>query len=209
MGRATTGQLAAEVHVSPGTVTAMLKALSQQGLATYTPYEGVRLTEAGRSLALAVVRRHRLLELFLARSLGLEWDEVHEHAEQMEHVVSDRLLERMDALLGYPRFDPHGDPIPDSQGHMAELEARPLSSFPLGQRFRLVRVLEQSPAFLRSLQGQGLQLGAVGEIAERHGPEGALVIALQSRRIALEPAAAENLLVQVAAQTTAETLGEG
>ena len=203
-GRATTGQLAAEVRVAPGTVTAMLKTLSQQGLAVYTPYEGVRLTEAGRTLALAIVRRHRLLELFLARSLGLDWDEVHEHAERMEHAVSDRLLERIDAFLGSPRFDPHGDPIPDPRGQMAELEARPLSSCQLGERFRLVRVLEQSPAFLRSLRRQGLTLGAVGEVVDRPTPGGALVIALQQRNVSLDHADAQSLLVQSAPELAPE-----
>ncbi len=196
-GRATTGQLATEVHVSPGTVTAMLKGLSQHGLATYTPYEGVRLTEAGRRLALAVVRRHRLLELFLAQSLGLEWDEVHEHAEHLEHAVSDGLLERIDAFLGYPQFDPHGDPIPNARGEMAELPARPLSTCRLGERFRLVRVLEQSPGFLRALRGQGWKLGSVGQIVECQAPAGTVAVALQGRRIALDPTAAETLLVEV------------
>ncbi len=207
-GRATTGQLAAEVQVAPGTVTAMLKTLSQQGLAVYTPYEGVRLTEAGRALALAMVRRHRLLELFLARSLGLEWDEVHEHAERMEHAISDGLLERIDASLGSPRFDPHGDPIPDAGGQMAELQARPLSSCPPGQRFRLVRVLEQSPAFLRALRGQGMRLGTVGEVVDRAGEGGAVVIALPDRQVLLDHAAAASLLVQSPPEPAAESIGD-
>lgn len=207
-GRATTGQLAAEVRVAPGTVTAMLKALNQQGLVVYTPYEGVRLTEAGRALALAIVRRHRLLELFLARSLGLEWDEVHEHAERLEHAVSDRLLERIDALLGAPRFDPHGDPIPDSRGHMAELEARPLTACHAGEQFRLVRVLNQSPAFLRTLRGQGLTLGAVGEVVDRYGPGSAMLIALHDRQVRVDHAAAEALLVRAPSGTAPDTTVE-
>jgi DtxR family Mn-dependent transcriptional regulator len=114
-GRATTGRLAAELHVSPGTVTSMLKTLAESGLATYTPYEGVRLTEAGRLLALRMLRRHRLIELFLSDALGLDWDQVHDDAERMEHVASDFLIERIDEHLGHPKYDPHGDPIPTEE----------------------------------------------------------------------------------------------
>jgi len=195
-GRATTGQLAAELQVSPGTVTAMLKGLSQQGLASYTPYEGVRLTETGRTLALAILRRHRLLELFLAHSLGLEWDEVHEHAERLEHAVNDGLLERIDRFLGHPQFDPHGDPIPDARGEMVELALRPLNACGPGERFRLARVVRQEPAFLRALRAQGLELGMLGRVVDRHGPAGTVAIVLQGRRIELDRAAAESLLVE-------------
>ena len=100
------------LRVSPGTVTGMLKTLSEANLATYTPYEGARLTGAGRRLALKVIRRHRLLELFLARTLEMTWDEVHEEAENMEHAASERLIDRIEAFLGFPTVDPHGDPIP-------------------------------------------------------------------------------------------------
>ncbi len=109
---AATGQVATALAVSPGTVTSMLKTLSESNLATYTPYEGVRLTAAGTALALRVVRRHRLIELFLVKTLEMTWDEVHEEAEHMEHAVSDRLIDRIDTFLGHPETDPHGDPIP-------------------------------------------------------------------------------------------------
>ena len=107
-----TGELAQALDVSPGTVTGMLKTLSEADLATYTPYEGARLSPAGRRLALKVLRRHRLLELFLAQTLEMTWDEVHEEAEHMEHAASDRLVDRIDDYLGHPAVDPHGDPIP-------------------------------------------------------------------------------------------------
>src|SRR5262249_47050882 len=113
-----TGQLAASVSVSPGSVTSMLKTLSESGLATYKPYEGVSLTKAGRTLALRMLRRHRLLELFLVRTLNLTWDQVHEEAENMEHAVSDVLIDRIDEFLGKPETDPHGDPIPSADGLM-------------------------------------------------------------------------------------------
>src|SRR5262245_59254358 len=137
-----TEQLAAAVHVSPGTVTSMLKTLSESGLATYKPYEGVRLTKAGRTLALRMLRRHRLLELFLVRTLNLTWDQVHEEAENMEHAVSDMLIDRIDEYLQHPATDPHGDPIPSADGLMrgAESTTVPLSTCPSKSRVRIARV---------------------------------------------------------------------
>src|SRR5918992_5494656 len=112
------GQLASSLGVAPGTATTMVKTLAESGLAEYEPYAGVALTPAGSKLAAMVVRRHRLIELFLVQVLGFGWDEVHEEAEQLEHVVSDRLIERIDELLGHPEADPHGDPIPSREGEI-------------------------------------------------------------------------------------------
>src|SRR5688500_8179532 len=110
------GQLATALGVVPGTATTMVKALAESGLARYEPYVGVRLTPAGGKLAAMVLRRHRLIELFLVRVMGMSWAEVHDEAEQLEHAVSDRLIERIDAMLGHPATDPHGDPIPGPEG---------------------------------------------------------------------------------------------
>src|SRR5690606_40645665 len=106
------------------------------------PYEGVQLTSAGKGLALRVIRRHRLIEHFLAHTLDLPWDEVHEEAEHMEHAVSDRLVDRIDQFLGYPKFDPHGDPIPTADGSIVERGAVSLAECDAGRQFRVVRVLE-------------------------------------------------------------------
>src|SRR4029079_14706716 len=114
-----TGQISTALGVLPGTVTSMLKTLDESNLATYTPYEGVRLTSSGEALALRVLRRHRLIELFLSRTLNLAWDEVHEEAEHMEHAASDWLVDRIDTYLGYPSTDPHADPIPKADGTVA------------------------------------------------------------------------------------------
>src|ERR1051325_3783314 len=114
--RVGTGQIAARLALSPGTVTSMLKTLADSGLLDYEPYGGVRLTKAGRQLAAHVLRRHRLLELYLVEVLHFDWSEVHAEAEQLEHAVSDRLIARMDEVLGFPTVDPHGDPIPSSTG---------------------------------------------------------------------------------------------
>jgi DtxR family transcriptional regulator, Mn-dependent transcriptional regulator len=192
-----TGELAQALNVSPGTVTGMLKTLSEANLATYTPYEGARLTLAGQRLAMKIIRRHRLLELFLVQTLDMPWDEVHEEAEHMEHAASERLIDRIDAFLGYPAVDPHGDPIPRADGSLAETEGTPLSSLPAGQRFRVVRVVDQDPAFLRYLTECGLDLHAAGQIIENRPESGALVFRLLDRdpHVALGREAAGKVLV--------------
>ena len=190
-----TGVLAQALGVSPGTVTGMLKSLSEAELASYTPYEGARLTATGQALAMKVIRRHRLRELFLVKTLQMPWDEVHEEAETMEHAVSERLVDRIDAFLGHPVVDPHGDPIPRADGSLPAAEGVPLAQLPRGQRFRVVRVVDQDPAFLRYLSECGLSLEATGELAENRPEAGALVIRLHDRSIALGLDAAGKVLV--------------
>ena len=129
----------------------MLKTLSESNLATYTPYEGVRLTSAGSALALRVLRRHRLIELFLVKTLNLTWDEVHEEAEHMEHAVSDWLIDRIDSMLGYPETDPHGDPIPRRDGSIEDTASRSLAECARAKNLRS-RVLSISlPNFCDTL----------------------------------------------------------
>ncbi len=194
-GQAATGQLATALGVSPGTVTSMLKTLSESKLVTYTPYEGVRLTNAGSALALRVVRRHRLIELFLVKTLDLSWDEVHEEAEHMEHAVSDRLIDRIDAFLGHPDSDPHGDPIPRSDGTLNELESRSLAECEVGDKFQLARVIDQSPEFLRFLSGSGLPLGIAGQVVANTPAAGIVTVRVNGQETTLGQAAAEKLLV--------------
>jgi DtxR family transcriptional regulator, Mn-dependent transcriptional regulator len=193
--RATTGELAEALNVSPGTVTSMLKTLGDAGLAEYTPYEGVALAETGRLLALRVLRRHRLIELFLARTLHMTWDEVHDEAENMEHAVSDFLIDRMDAFLGYPATDPHGDPIPRADGSISVTEGLRLTDWQVGAPFRLVRVLDQSPEFLRYLSETGLSLGSEGALSSIRDEAGVVTVTIGERDTALARATAEKLLV--------------
>jgi len=190
-----TGELAHALNVSPGTVTGMLKTLSEASLATYTPYEGARLTPSGQRLAMTIIRRHRLLELFLVQTLNMSWDEVHEEAEHMEHAASERLIDRIDAFLGHPTVDPHGDPIPRADGSLTEIQGTPLSKLRPGQRFRVVRVVDQDPAFLRYLTECGLDLHATGELAENRSEAGALVIRILKRTVALGLNAAGKVIV--------------
>src|SRR5258705_8807143 len=146
------GQLAAALRVTPGTATTMVKTLAESGLVNYEPYAGVSLTRAGRRLAALVLRRHRLVELFLVQVMGLRWDEVHDEAELLEHVVSDRLIDRMDEMLGRPEVDPHGDPIPDSEGLVKNQQAQPLLSCPSGARMTVTRLIDQDKQFLRFIE---------------------------------------------------------
>lgn len=161
------GEIATAVGVAPGTVTSMMKSLEKDALVTYAPYAGVRLTEQGRSLALHVLRRHRLIELFLVDVLGLDWSEVHEEAERLEHAISDKLIDRIDARLGYPTSDPHGDPIPDAEGHLRASPTVSLAECAAGGVFRVVRVSDQEEAFLRFVERHGLKPGSRVAVTHR------------------------------------------
>lgn len=154
------GALAAAVGVTPGSATTMVKKLAVRRLVKHERYGGVALTAKGEKLAVAVLRRHRLVETFLVRTLGMDWGEVHEEAERLEHAVSDRLLERLDDFLGRPAVDPHGDPIPDADGRMRRESGGPLGACPEGDRVRIARVLDQSERFLRFAEEHGLTPGA-------------------------------------------------
>lgn len=192
---ASTGKLASSLGVSPGTVTSMLKTLSERGLATYAPYEGARLTAAGDALALKVMRRHRLIELFLVKTLDLSWDEVHEEAEHMEHAVSDLLVDRIDAYLGYPEVDPHGDPIPRADGSVEDEPGHSLADCEVGAPFRLARVVDQSPEFLRYLTETGLPLGAEGRVVANRAEAGIVTVAVDDQHTSLARDAAQRIFV--------------
>lgn len=192
-----TGRLAAAMGVVPGTATSMVKALADSGLVEYESRAGVRLTSRGEQLALHVLRRHRLVELFLVKVLGLDWAVVHEEADALEHAVSDRVIERIDALLGYPTADPHGDPIPSGQGQMDDTRRTSLADCELRTSQRVSRVLDQGPEFLRFVERQGLMPGATVVIESREAASQAVEIRVGKRAAAsLGLAAAEKILVE-------------
>ena len=195
----TTGQLATAMSVAPGTVTSMLKTLSETGHADYKPYEGVRLTETGREVALRMLRRHRLIELFLVKTLNLDWDQVHEEAENMEHAVSDNLVDRMDEFLGRPVVDPHGDPIPSADGAMRGHPERaiPLSTVGSGARIRIVRVTDQEGDFLRFLRESGFSLHTECQVVYNSSAAGIVTTEIDGRQVTLGHPAAEQLLVEL------------
>ncbi len=162
-----TGQVAAALAVAPGTATAMVKTLAEAGLVEYEPYTGVRLTNAGEKLASHVLRRHRLVELFLVEVMGMDWSEVHGEAELLEHAVSERLLERIDTMLGHPEVDPHGDPIPTAGGDVATEAHADLVTCPVGESMMLVRVTDQAADFLRLMGRYGLVPGVSVQVQTR------------------------------------------
>ena len=161
------GKLADRMGVVPGTATTMMKALSEAGLIKYEPRSGVRLSPGGHKLALHVLRRHRLIELLLVEKIGLDWSEVHAEAEALEHAVSDRLMERIDELLGYPRVDPHGDPIPTAGGTVEPTGQSNLSDCSVRKKLTVTRVADQDPAFLQFLTQSGLQPGTTLTVQSR------------------------------------------
>ena len=195
----TTGQLATAMSVAPGTVTAMLKTLAELGLADYRPYEGVRLTNSGRDVALKMLRRHRLIELFLVKTLNLNWDQVHEEAENMEHAVSDHLVDRMDEFLGRPVVDPHGDPIPSADGAMRghSVQAVPLATVPSGLKIRVVRVTDQEGDFLRFLLESGFSLHKECQVVYNRPEAGIVTTEIDGRQVTLGHPAANQILVEL------------
>lgn len=158
--RVQTSVLAEALGIAAPSTTEMAKKLARANLVEHEPYRGIRLTSAGKRVALEIVRNHRLLELFLVRSLGYGWDEVHEEAERLEHAVSDRLAQRIAEYLGHPAFDPHGDPIPSPEGNVYQRELTPLSEWPVGKVGQIARLRDQSPEMLRYLAEKGLTMGA-------------------------------------------------
>ncbi|MGZ8805071.1 MAG: metal-dependent transcriptional regulator, partial [Microbacterium sp.] len=158
--RITPSQLAAELGLAPSSVTEMVQKLAAQGLVTHRPYGPISLTSAGEHRAASIIRRHRLIETWLVSEFGSAWDEVHDEAEVLEHAISDRLLEGIDARLGRPRFDPHGDAIPDAEGEVHREPFVLLSAATPGHTGRVLRVSDRDPELLRAVQAAGVAVGA-------------------------------------------------
>lgn len=193
----TTNALCGWLGVTAPSASGMLKKLDDLRLVVYVPYRGVHLSEGGRRMALGVIRRHRLLEAFLAETLGLPWDKVHDEAEALEHALSPELCEVIAARLGDPRTDPHGDPIPSRDGQMVEAPSQNLGSLGPGQRGRVVRVSDRNPGILRFLSDRGIALGDVLEIRQIH-PGGAVTVQARSGVHALGAAVAAAIRVEAA-----------
>src|SRR5438128_6818908 len=192
------GQVAAALGVTPGTATAMIKALAEAGLAEYEPYSGVRLTPAGEKLAGLVLRRHRLVELFLVQVMGMSWAEVHDEAEQLEHVVSERLIERIDGMLGHPTHDPHGDPIPNPEGTITPRDLESLLTCPVGTPLKVTRIADQDPAFLRFIESNDLKPGQSVEVETRDAAADSVRLRGKDRKtITIGARAASKMLVDV------------
>jgi DtxR family transcriptional regulator, Mn-dependent transcriptional regulator len=162
----TTNALAERTNTRAASVSDMLRKLAEKGLVNYRKYQGVTLTDEGQQQALQIVRRHRLWEVFLVEKLGFGWDEVHDMAEELEHIRANELTDRLAAFLGNPQFDPHGDPIPAPSGELPATRYRPLSEVAVGETVPIMGVLQHSPAFLQHLAKVGLVLGCYVKISE-------------------------------------------
>ena len=193
------GALAGALDVVPGTATTMVKALAAEGLVEHRPREGVRLTPAGRRMALGVLRKHRLVETFLVNVLKMDWSAVHVEAEQLEHAISEEVLDRLDALLGHPATDPHGDPIPNREGKIDSQVYATLATCVTGRKLRVVRVTDQSAEFLQFAEQNGLQPGTTISVAGRNFPAGLVTVhRATARALPVSLIAAGKILVEPA-----------
>jgi DtxR family Mn-dependent transcriptional regulator len=195
-GLVSMGALAGAVAVVPGTATTMVKALADEGLVEHQPRQGVRLTAEGRRVALNVLRKHRLVETFLVNVLKMDWSKVHDEAEQLEHAISDEVLDRLDALLGHPQADPHGDPIPSRQGKLNAQVYATLATCVPERAMRIVRITDQSADFLQFAEQQGLQPGTGLRVTDRNLTAGLVELKKPAGRpVTLSLAAAGKILV--------------
>ncbi len=195
---ALTNAIAALMQTSAASVTDMLKRLADKGLITYEKYRGVQLTEEGNRLATALIRKHRLWEVFLTEKLGFSWDEVHELAEQLEHVQGNDLVSRLDAFLGHPKFDPHGDPIPDAEGRWTFRKQAPLATLQPGDRGVVTGVDEHSATFLQYLDQIGIALGTSLELLERFPYDQSVRVRMSDgHELVLSDKVTQNLFVKI------------
>ena len=178
-----TSELAEQLHVSPPSVSEMLVKLAGLGLVTHDRYRSAMLTEAGRAVAVEMVRHHRLLEMYLVEALGYGWDEVHEEAERLEHAISELLEQRIAAVLGEPSSDPHGDPIPSADGRVADSSVKTLLSCPAGSRMKVSRVSDRDAGKLRAIADLGLRPGTSLEVVVESRYEGPIEVRAHGRRM--------------------------
>lgn len=192
-----TNALADNMNNKAASVTDMIKRLSGKGVISYEKYHGVNVSEKGKRAALKVIRKHRLWETFLVDKLNFNWDEVHEVAEQLEHIQSPLLIEKLDSFLGHPSVDPHGHPIPDKDGKIQEVKQMPLANIPTGRKASVYSVRDGSPEFLRYLSKIGISIGTSLKILERIEFDGSLEILINNKdKVFISRQASENLLMK-------------
>lgn len=191
-----TNAIAAHLNTSAASVTDMLKKLADKKLITYQRYQGASLTEEGYRLAISLVRKHRLWEVFLVQSLGMSWDEVHEIAEELEHIQSEPLIDRLDAFLGHPKFDPHGDPIPNSQGKYTLRSQLPLTDLQVGQSGMVIGVRENTSSFLKHLTEKGISLGKTATVLAHDTYDHQLQLHIDDHDVSLSGQVAQSILVK-------------
>lgn len=191
-----TNDIAAEINTKPASVSDMLRKLGEKEVIEYRKYYGLQITETGKKLALQTIRKHRLWEVFLVEKLNFAWDEVHEVAEQLEHIQSPLLIQRLDAFLNYPKFDPHGDPIPDEFGDVRLRPRIPLNEMEVNQSGQIVAVKDSSAAFLRYLDKVGAYIGARIKILDKVEFDGSVELLVdQKKTLFMSREVAVNILV--------------
>ncbi|PWT76323.1 MAG: iron-dependent repressor [Bacteroidetes bacterium] len=196
-GTVGTNEVAAQLQTSAASVTDMLKKLKKQKLLLYERYKGFKLTQEGRKMALQVIRKHRLWEYFLVEKLKFGWDEVHEVAEELEHVSSKKLIDRLDKFLNYPQTDPHGDPIPDDQGRINQLPSQCLLDMPLNKPARVSGITSQSSGILELLQHKNIGIGTRVEVRKKYPFDNSIELKIKNQPvITLSEQVAKNILVQ-------------
>jgi len=178
----TTNALADHIKTKPASVTDMLKKLQLKNLLNYNPYKGFRLSKEGNKAALNIIRRHRLWEYFLVNQLQFNWEEVHDVAEQLEHVISRKLVDKLDAFLGYPKFDPHGDPIPDSNGKINFQQQIPLVNLPLNTMAIITSVQNQSSDLLAFLSNRDMHIGTKVEVKQKLNFDNSLEVKIKNKQ---------------------------
>ena len=191
-----TNAIAEQMETKASSVTDMVRKLSEKGLVTYKKYQGVKLSVSGKKTAVSVIRKHRLWEVFLVEKLGFNWDEVHDVAEQLEHIQSEKLIKELDRFLAFPRRDPHGDPIPDETGKFTVLDKVLLSGLEAGDTGICVGVKDSSPAFLQFLDKHQISLGKEITVLEKEEFDGSLQISLQGKQMQISRAISSNLYIK-------------
>ena len=192
-GEVSTNAIAQQVNSKASSVTDMLKKLSDKDLISYVKYKGVRLTEKGRLTAVDIIRRHRLWEVFLVEKLNFSWDEVHEVAEELEHINSDKLIDELDAFLDHPTQDPHGDPIPDKFGNFQTIDKILLSQADIGKTYKCIGVKDTSSNFLQYLDNNNIGLGMSIEVLHKEPFDNSITIRLKNKEKTVSQNVAKSL----------------
>jgi DtxR family Mn-dependent transcriptional regulator len=196
VGEISTNAIAESMETKPSSVTDMVQKLAEKKMLVYKRYKGAQLTEIGRKVAANVIRKHRLWEVFLVEKLNFQWDEVHEIAEQLEHIQSEELIKRLDKFLGSPDFDPHGDPIPDEYGVLKPTEKKLLSEIDKNEQGVCVGVKESSPEFLQYLDKKKISIGTRITVLGKEFFDGSMVLRVGNEQFFLSKTVAENIYVQ-------------
>ena len=191
-----TNDIANQLNTKASSVTDMVKKLSEKNLVSYKKYYGVTLTTKGNNIAINVIRKHRLWEVFLVEKLNFSWDEVHDVAEQLEHIKSQKLINRLDELLGFPTHDPHGDPIPDTQGNLKTIEKCLLSTLAVNEKGICVGVDDTSSNFLQFLDKKGITIGAEIEVIDKEDFDDSLMIQLSDEKLSISKKIANNIYIK-------------